>query len=336
MFKRFRIPAFGLATMAALALFCGSASALVTVGQVAPGVSPEINCGAPIGFDEFQRTVASGASYAVPAPGGVLTSWSTNAGAGPGQKFELKVFRPTGPDSYLVVAHDGLRSLTPGVLNTFPVSIPVLPGDVVGFYLPSELESAPTACFFETTSPLDVGAWRAGNNGDGSTITVEGEFGEFRENISATLLPPPAIAGIGSVGGSITGGTPVVITGANFAQVKGVSFGATPAAFVVNSEGQITATSPPSATLSKVPVTVTTAAGTVTSAATFAYEGCKVPALGGKKLKASKKKLKKSDCKLGKVKKVGDATAKTGTVIKQNPKPGKILAPGTKVTVKLG
>jgi hypothetical protein len=334
--KRFRIPAFGLATMAALALFGGSASALVTVGQVAPVPDPEIECGALSGFDEFQRTVVSGASYAVPAPGGVLTSWSTNAGPGAGQKFELKVFRPTGPNSYLVVAHDGLRALTPGVLNTFPVSIPVLPGDVVGMYLPSELESAPTVCFFETGDPLDIGAWRAGNNPDGSTITVEGEEGEFRENISATLLPPPTVGGIGTTSGSIQGGTPVLITGANFAQVKGVSFGATPATFAVNSEGQITATSPPSTTLSSVPITVTTVAGAISSATTFTYVGCKVPKLSGKKLKASKKALKKGDCKLGKVKKVGDATAKTGKVVKQNPKPGKILVPGSKVGIKLG
>lgn len=68
----------------------------------------------------------------------------------------------------------------------------------------------------------------------------------------------------------------------------------------------------------------------------FTYEGCKVPNLAGKKLKASKKKLKKADCKVGKVKETGDVTAKTGKVVKQNPKPGKILAPGSKVGIKLG
>jgi PASTA domain len=37
-----------------------------------------------------------------------------------------------------------------------------------------------------------------------------------------------------------------------------------------------------------------------------------------------------------KVKKKEGVTAKTGKVVKQNPKPGKILAPGSKVSVKLG
>ncbi|MGE0068008.1 MAG: PASTA domain-containing protein [Solirubrobacterales bacterium] len=49
-----------------------------------------------------------------------------------------------------------------------------------------------------------------------------------------------------------------------------------------------------------------------------------------------KKKARKADCKIGKVKKLGDATAKTGEVVKQNPKPGKLLAPGTKIKVTLG
>lgn len=36
------------------------------------------------------------------------------------------------------------------------------------------------------------------------------------------------------------------------------------------------------------------------------------------------------------MKKKEGVTAKTGKVVKQNPKPGKILAPGSKVSVKLG
>ncbi len=85
-----------------------------------------------------------------------------------------------------------------------------------------------------------------------------------------------------------------------------------------------------------MPITVTTAAGTASAAQTFAYEGCTVPKLRGKKLKATKKKLKKADCKTGKVKKRKGATAATGKVLKQSAKPGTILAPGTKIKVTLG
>jgi len=80
---------------------------------------------------------------------------------------------------------------------------------------------------------------------------------------------------------------------------------------------------------------VTTVAGTATSATTYAYAGCKVPKLDGKKLKASKKKARRAGCGVGKVTKKGEATAKTGEVVKQHPKPGKVLAPGTKIKLTL-
>lgn len=62
---------------------------------------------------------------------------------------------------------------------------------------------------------------------------------------------------------------------------------------------------------------------------------CKVPKLVGKTLERAKKKIRSGGCKLGKVTKEEGATAKTGTVAKQTPKPGKILAVGTKVSVTL-
>src|SRR5690349_11974391 len=55
-----------------------------------------------------------------------------NAAVGAGQTLKLKVFRYLHGSIYLVVAHDGPRSLTPGVINTFEVSIPVQAGDVIG------------------------------------------------------------------------------------------------------------------------------------------------------------------------------------------------------------
>ena len=84
-----------------------------------------------------------------------------------------------------------------------------------------------------------------------------------------------------------------------------------------------------------MPVSVTTPAGTATATQVFTYEACKVPKLKGRKLKQARKRAKKSDCRIGKVKLLGDATKKTGEVAKQNPKAGKLLAPGSKVSVKL-
>jgi hypothetical protein len=63
---------------------------------------------------------------------------------------------------------------------------------------------------------------------------------------------------------------------------------------------------------------------------------CIVPKLKGKKLKAAKTKLKAANCKLGKVTRKKDVTARSGKVVRQGAKPGKELAAGTKIKVVLG
>lgn len=80
------------------------------------------------------------------------------------------------------------------------------------------------------------------------------------------------------------------------------------------------------------PVTATAAA----PAPVAGSVACRVPNLAGSRLAGAKKRIRKAGCKLGTVKKLEGATAKTGVVVKQNPKTGRILAPGAKVNVKLG
>jgi hypothetical protein len=331
-----RIGLLVLAAIAALGALTTSAQAQITVGQVAPVGGPVVSCSEPTAYDEIQTATGGGASYVVPSAG-VLTSWSTQAGTATNQVVGFKVFRPIGVGSYTVVGVDGPRILASGVLNTVPIDIPVQAGDVIGLSIPSAAPASAPDCWFETTNPGDIVGWRAGFTPVGGSLTVEGHQVERRLNVSATLLPPPAIAGIAPAEGSIAGGTSVAITGANFASVTGVNFGTTPAASVtVGSEGQITAVAPPSATVVSVPVTVTTAAGTATAAQPFAYKGCVVPKLNHRSLKAAKKQALKADCKVGKVKLRGDATPKDGKVVKQRPKPGAVLVPGSKINLTLG
>jgi hypothetical protein len=307
-----------------------TASAQIVVGQTAPSAATANTCKFEEPFDEVQISTAAGTSYVVPTAG-VITSWSTNAGSFGGQQYGFKVFRPVGGTSFQVVGHDGPRTLTPGALNTFPVAIPVQAGDHIGLNIPP---TGPTACSFSTGLEGDLYGYKSGTAADGATISTITEPG-VRLNISATLLPPPTVTSISPAGGSVKGAR-VVIAGTNFASVQGVSFGSVPASgFTVDSEGQITAQAPASKTLSKVPVTVTTVAGTATSAQTFRYEGCLVPKLKGKGLKAAKKKARTKDCKIGKVKKLAGATAKSGKVVKQSPPPGKVLPPGSKIKLTL-
>ena len=96
----------------------------------------------------------------------------------------------------------------------------------------------------------------------------------------------------------------------------GWHYGCPGTSFTVNSETQITATTPATTTPGAVDTSVTTPAGTTatSSADRFTYTGppvpqplpakvsCTVPKLKGKKLKAAKQALLKAECKLGKVK----------------------------------
>ena len=94
--------------------------------------------------DLIQPTVTSGNTYVVPGTG-TITSWSNNAGGGANQTFTLKVFRKVAdPTFYMVVAHAGPLPLLGNRLNTFPASIPVKPGDVIG----ANTSSTTAVCLF--------------------------------------------------------------------------------------------------------------------------------------------------------------------------------------------
>ncbi len=151
------------------------------------------------------------------------------------------------------------------------------------------------------------------------------------------MQPTPAVTKVSPTSGSVAGGTEVTITGTDFNAASAVKFGDLPAAtYQVDSETQITATTPKSAKTGRVEVTVTTLAGTSSPVRGFTYEGCVVPKLGGKTLKVAKQRIRGADCKLGTVGKVKRPAAKRNKVVLQSPKPGKVLAPGAKVNLKIG
>ena len=117
-----------LAAIAATALMAApsGASAATTIGQtVSPG-----NCTA--GPTRLQTT-SPGNLYAAPS-GGVITSWSFQAGAAvPTLKF--KVGRPAGGNLYTIVGESPLTTPAANILNTFPIRLSVQAGDLIGFYV---------------------------------------------------------------------------------------------------------------------------------------------------------------------------------------------------------
>jgi hypothetical protein len=326
-----------VAAMALTMALAAGAQAQEVFGQLAPGASPPAICKGPGSTgDLIQSHVNDGALYEVP-DAGAITSWSTNAAAGPNQMLELKVFRQIMHGVFVVVAHDGPRPLTPSVVNTFKVNIPVTAEEEIGLN-DANSTTVPNACEFFTGQEHDSPFFFGGNAADGATIQAPLEEEKVRLNVSATFLAPPALEINGRVDlGSIAGGKSVVLKGLHLAEVSAVSFGGVPAkSFTVNSEQQITAVAPAGKTLNEISAKVTTAAGSKETAEVFSYQGCAVPKLVGKKLKAAKTRLKAAGCKLGTVRKVRGPRRKAGKVLKQSPRPGAVLAPGSKVSVKVG
>jgi hypothetical protein len=315
-----------LGAVASLAV-CGSAQAQIGIGAL-PAEDPGDTClGGP--FDIAQQSVAPGVTYRVPVDG-VLTSWSTRATNLPGQVFTLKLVSPF-ESGYVVHAHDGARSLVPGQVNTFRTLLPVQEGDELAL----SSTGGPSGCAFFSEEPGDVIVFNEEepDTPDGQRWQPAGTTEEFLLNVAATILPPPRIRAISVTQGSVAGGTPVVVTGENFAEVRSVAFSGIPVSYSVASEGQLTAVAPPNTALTSRTIEVTTAAGRDNAPQTFNYIGCAVPNLRKATLKEAKSELQSAGCALGKIKRLKKASLKKGKVSRQSPAAGAILPPGTQVSV---
>jgi Ca2+-binding RTX toxin-like protein len=186
-----------VAAIVAGALMAASASpvgASVTIGQLAPGSPPPTACGNQ--SDRLTPNVTSGNSYVVPS-NGAITSWSHNAAAGPGQLLTMKIFRKVSSpflSLWTAVGHDGPRPLVGGALNTFPASVAVKAGDVLG----ANSANAPTvnnACLFLVPGE-PTHFFRIGDLADGETGAFNTNTGA-RMNISAVLEPDCDNDGLG-------------------------------------------------------------------------------------------------------------------------------------------
>jgi hypothetical protein len=174
-----------------------TAGASVTLGQLAPASPTPATCnGGP--FDTVQPTVSSGNSYVVPSTGGVtswtVTSWSHNASADTGQSLTMKFWRPLGGTTYLAVGHDGPRSPTPSMVNTFSgLSIPVKAGDLLGISpTPIGPTGANNACGFSILG--DQWLYRLGNLTDGQSDEFPNTRPSNRLNVTAVIDPTNTFA----------------------------------------------------------------------------------------------------------------------------------------------
>jgi IPT/TIG domain/PASTA domain len=328
------------AVVVAALSFCGAAGAAnVTLG-------PTLGAGF-VGEEEVCEEACSLINLAVTQPGarvlspanGVILRWSVVGGITPGE-YHLRIANRVGAGIFQFVSTSpGMQSSATAGVQTFNLAtpIPIATGQAIGL----ELSAGASLGFAERIG--SVGLWEPTPT-NGATGKFEFIGPEEVAGFNAEIQPAPTAAALSVVSGPTTGGTAVTITGTDLEGAIAVSFGSVPAAVTADSETQITAVTPASATAAAVPVAVTTVAGTATGPS-YTYVApapilkkapkCVVPNLKGKNLKAAKKALVKGQCKIGKVTKLAGATPKTGKIAKQGSKAGAKLAAGAKVAVTL-
>jgi hypothetical protein len=178
-----RVGLTALIATSSLALGASSASATVTIGQLAPP-NPPNTCSGGLS-DIVQPTVTSGNSYEVKGDGTII-AWSTSAQTGPTQQMKLKVFRKIAdPATYEAVGQDIFRPLASAVVNDFSVNIPVKAGDVIGNNRTGSVNcvfAAPGETFLISTF-TDLA--------NGAQANFNSQLG-FRANISAVIEPSNA------------------------------------------------------------------------------------------------------------------------------------------------
>ncbi|HEX7279606.1 MAG TPA: IPT/TIG domain-containing protein [Solirubrobacterales bacterium] len=305
-------------------------AAVISVGSVLPdGFAPK----------KFERVETlfntalpeAGATLASPVSGAIVRWRVQGAVGGP---FYLRVLRPNGKGAYEAAGKSAPATPTGPGLQTFETNLKIQAGDVIGI--------DPTNPTDEIGVKVEAGASYASlfpTPFDGSLVAPSKTFSGEEIELSAEVLPVPEVTSVAPSFGSVTGGTLLTITGKNFSNASAVKFGSTPAAsFSVDSDTEITATAPKTVRPGKVDITVATLAGdnANTRFDDFVYRACVVPSIKNKTLKAAKRLLRNRGCKLGHVKKVEASAKKEGKVVKQSPRPGKILAPGARVRINLG
>ncbi len=273
----------------------------------------------------------SGAALSSPVNGAIVRWRIQGAVGGP---FYLRVLHPDGKGAYEATGKSAPATPAGTGLQTFETNLKIQAGDVIGV--------DPTNDTDEIGVKVEAGASYASifpTPFNGTIAPPSKTFAGEEVELSAEVQPAPEVTTISPPFGPVTGTTLVTITGKNLDGANAVKFGATPATFTVDSDTQITATAPPVLRPGKVDVTVSTLAGDNpnTRFDDYVYRACVVPVVKNKTLKKAKTLLRRGGCKLGHVKKVdAPKPGKVGKVLKQAPKPGKILAPGARVRISLG
>lgn len=183
--------------MAVAAPAAGAATTHIgAVSEIAAGLAPEPATDPGDSPLYLVQVGESTGSYAVPAGYGAITAWRHSTGT-EGGSVTFKVYRPTdNPGEFLVLAAD-TRTVTPGIVHTFTVRIPVRPGDrigvssdtvQVGYLCPGQLDGG--TCNDPAGSSDMAGAFSFARPDPpvGTRATLDGApFSGFRADVAAQV-----------------------------------------------------------------------------------------------------------------------------------------------------
>ena len=162
----------------------GATTEIGAVGEIRDGALPSAI--AASGFT-VQLAEASG-TYAVPRGYETITAWRHSAGTKAGT-LTFKVYRPTGATrQFLTVASD-TRTVTAKTVQSFPVQIPVRPGDRIGL---SSDDDQMVQLAYESADPADQLGFFGSDPAPGTTRATDGEpFEDFKLDVAATVQSDP-------------------------------------------------------------------------------------------------------------------------------------------------
>lgn len=155
-------------------------SATTTIGQL---FAPTYVCSAGP-YTYLQTGVADGNPYVIPHDG-VITSWTFRSGATVVTGLKLKVGH-LGTDGYVIDAEATAGAQTARAENTYPASIPVVAGQMIG------IGHNGGNCATQTIEAGDQAAFKVADVGPGGALDG-GSFDGFRFPVSVELfdnVPP--------------------------------------------------------------------------------------------------------------------------------------------------
>jgi IPT/TIG domain/PASTA domain len=229
------------------------------------------------GASEFNGAVEKATS---PATGAVV-GWNVRDSRG-GPLYLRVLHRGAAVDQYVVGSQSAAAFPGTTGVEHFTTDLPIKAGDTIG------IEGVGEATVGQSLEGLPGNSEAVRSVIEGTVATAEPEpdlndiFPEFtkfypeytglEQLFDAEVQVSPTLSGVGPTVGSAAGGTQVVIGGYSLERVQSVTFGGIPASFEELSENYLGVYTPANTPGVGVPVTVKTAAGTVTAPEQFVYQ----------------------------------------------------------------